>query len=103
MTYEEGLVMNNEDTHDRLHQAMHRLPCIPDHDRAEDLNSNRTGRVRAAKVHAAAKARAKRWNTSVNEDGRVRAARWNANAPARQPRVFVGVQEFIARLVGQGR
>lgn len=92
--------MNHVDMHDRLHQAMHRLPGVPDHEQAEELNTNRSGRVRAVKTHAAAQARAKHWNTSVNEAGQVRAARWNTRATP--PRVFVGLQQFIARIVGQG-
>ena len=88
--------MSNEDLPSRLHQAMHQLPGFPDHDTAQERNSNKAGRDRA-----------KRWNNHLNEAGRNRAARWNSNAAAAQrhgkpPRVFVGMQEFIARLVGQG-
>ncbi len=97
--------------YDRLHGAMHRLPGVPEHDTAAERNTNRSGRIRAARwntrVNAAGKARAERWNTTMNEAGAVRAARWNANAlaernHAKPPRVFVGLQEFIARRVGRG-
>ena len=82
----------------RFHQAMHRIPGIPDHDRAQELNSNRTGRVRGVKANEARRARAKRWNTAV----RVAGARAAARRHATPPRVLVGVQEFIARRLGQG-
>ncbi len=82
---------------DRLHQAMHRIPGVPDHDRAQELNGNRAGRVRGAKAHAAGRARAKRWNTAVNEAG----ARTAARRHTTPPRVLVNVQGFIARLLGQ--
>ncbi|WP_216897826.1 hypothetical protein [Nocardia alni] len=90
----------------RLHDAMHRLPGFPDHDEAAARNSNRSGRIRAARgntaVNAAGKARAQRWNTTVNEAAAVRAARWNSNAHAEPPRVLVGLQKFIASRVGRG-
>lgn len=84
---------------DRLHQAMHRIPGFPDHDRAQELNSNRTGRVRGMKVNAAGRARAKRWSTAANEAGARAAARRHTTPP----RVLVGVQEFIARILGQSQ
>jgi hypothetical protein len=71
---------------------MHRLPGIPSHDATGERNSNRAGRTRAVRMNEAG--RAKR-----DEGGRARAARRHA----KPPRVFVGVQEFIARLVGQGQ
>lgn len=96
----------------RLHQAMHQLPGVPDHDEAQERNTNRSGRVRAARwntsVNRAASARATDWNTDVNTAGAITAARWNSNAAAarhhaKPPRVFAGLQEFIARHVGQGK
>jgi hypothetical protein len=83
---------------DRLHQAMHRIPGIPDHDRAQELNSNRTGRVRGLKANEAGRARAQRWNIAANEAAACAAARRHG----KPPRVLVGVQEFIARIVDQG-
>ena len=77
----------------RLHQAMHQLPGMPDHDRADELNGNRPGRVRAVKANRAGRGRATRWNVAANEAA--------ARRHARPPRVLVGVQEFIARLLGQ--
>jgi hypothetical protein len=90
---------------------MHRLPGFPEHEEAATRNTNRSGRIRAARwntaANAAGKARAERWNTAVNEAAAVRAARWNANAlaernHAKPPRVPVGLQEFIARRAGRG-
>jgi hypothetical protein len=80
--------------HDRLHQAMHQLPGFPDHDRADELNSNRTGRVHGVKLNEAGRARAKRWNRVANEAA--------ARRHARPPRALVGIQEYIARVLGQG-
>jgi hypothetical protein len=100
---------NDDSTLARLHQAMHRLPGVPDHDKADERNTNRSGRVRAVrwntKVNRAAGDRAERWNTDVNAAGAIAAARLNSNAAAarahaKPPRVFVGFQEFIARRVG---
>jgi hypothetical protein len=78
--------------HDRLHQAMHHLPCFPDHARADELNGNRAGRVRAVKANEAG--RAKRRNAAADEAA--------ARRHAQPPRVLVGVQGFIARVLGQG-
>ncbi|MBU3066872.1 hypothetical protein KO481_35800 [Nocardia sp. NEAU-G5] len=98
-------------SYDLLHDAMHRLPGFPDHEAAADRNTNRPGRVRAVRWNtrgnAAGKARARRWNTDGNEAAAVRAARWNSNARAERnhaeaPRVFVSLQESIARRLGQG-
>jgi hypothetical protein len=80
--------------HDRLHQAMHRLPGVPDHGRADELNSNRAGRVRAVKVNEAGRARAQRWHVAGNEAA--------ARRHAQPPRVAVRVQEFIARVLRLG-
>lgn len=83
--------------HDWLHRAMHQLPGVSGHDRAEELNGNRPGRVHAVKAHGAGRDRAARWNAAVNEAGAIAAARRH-NSP---PRVLIGVQERIARLLGQ--
>ncbi|WP_147404257.1 hypothetical protein [Nocardia panacis] len=93
---------------DRLHLAMHRLPGMPDHERAPDRNSNRAGRVRALRWNSAGRDRAARWNHTVNESACVRAARWNSNAVAervhaRPPRVLVGWQTWIGDRLGRGR
>ncbi|WP_433174828.1 hypothetical protein [Actinoallomurus sp. CA-150999] len=93
--------------HDGLHQAMHRLPGFPDHDQAEEINRNRPGRIRAVKMNAAGRGAAQRWSTDLNAAGAITAARLNANvaatrAHAKPPRVLLGVQEFIARVFGQG-
>jgi hypothetical protein len=95
MTYERTVMTRKDSTADRLHQAMHRLPGIPSHEHAWELNANESGRARAARL-----------NAGVNAAGRARAARWNSNAAAERvhakpPRVFAGLQEFIARRVGR--
>jgi hypothetical protein len=92
--------MGDDDVRGGLHRAMHRLPGVPGHDRAGELNGNRAGRVRGVRMNEAGRARARRWNTEVNEAGLVRVARWHASSAARQPRVLVGVQGFIARVLG---
>ncbi|WP_062991185.1 hypothetical protein [Nocardia anaemiae] len=101
----------NHSTAERLHQAMHRLPGFPDHARAEELKTNRSGRTRGARwnttVNAAGRAGAQRWNTTANAAAAVRTARWNSNATAvrrhaKPPHVFVGLQQYIARRVGHG-
>jgi len=81
---------------DRFHEAMHRLPGVPDHDDAYERNGNRSGRLRAL-----------RWNTALNEAGRARAARWNSNAfatqrHARPPRVLVSWQTWIGNRLSRG-
>ncbi|HEX4222346.1 MAG TPA: hypothetical protein VHZ97_08305 [Pseudonocardiaceae bacterium] len=91
--------MSDVDIHERLHQAMHRLPGVPSHDEAEERNGKRAGRARVATMNEAGRARAKRWSTSLNEGSQAQTDRRHA----KPPRVLVGVQEFIARLVGHGQ
>jgi hypothetical protein len=83
---------------DRLHDAMHRIPLVPAHERATERAAGRD------EVNTAARERATRWNDGLNAAARQRAARWNSNARgraiahrahARPPRVLAGWQAWI--------
>jgi hypothetical protein len=69
---------------ERMHDAMHQLPGMPEHDRAAELNSNAT----AARRHDHALAN----RPLANHDSH----------HGRPPRVLVRWQAWIGRLFGQG-
>jgi hypothetical protein len=75
---------------ERAHGALHRLPGMPAHDRAAELNSNRAA---AARHHRQLANRPVR-NRPLQDLGR---------RPGRPPRVLPGWQAWIGRLFGAGQ
>ena len=77
----------------RLHEALHRLPGVPAHERAAELNANAT----AARRHAGFRNRPLR-----NRHLRNRPLQSPNGHHGRPPRVLVGLQERIGRAVSRG-
>jgi hypothetical protein len=83
-------VATSDKTGTRRRDALHRLPGIPAHDRAVELNSNDLAR---RLHHRSLPNRPLRSRRLQNPDGHHRPA----------PRVLTGWQTWLGRLFGQGQ